>query len=258
MVRQLRRLLPGEDIVYLGDTARLPYGSRSREEIVLFNRQIISWLVRQGVKMVLMGCNTSSALALDWAKQNFSLPISGLISAGAAGACRATKNRRVGVLATQATVGSHAYQNAIGLLRPDIRVTGSACPLFVSLIENGQTSGPEVRSAAQGYLAPLLAAGTDTIIYGCTHYPLLGQLLKDLAGPGKTFIDPAELAAAEVKEELNRERTAPDGQSERPAGTGRTAYWLTGPADNFRRLLDLVLPEPDPDIRHLELAELTV
>lgn len=250
VVRQVARLLPRENILYVGDTARLPYGHRGRDEIILFNRQIISWLIGRGAKMIILGCNTSSALALDWARQNYDLPILGLIEAGANGAREKTKNKSCGVLATQATADSHAYQRAIASRFSDITVIESACPLLVPLIESGQVAGPAVIQAARQYLAPLLSAQVDTIIYGCTHYPLLESVLKSIAGPGVTFIDPASFAVKQARKILAEKKLA------KSAGPVSYKFYVTGPRDNFEKTAALVLPGLGYSLLPLALSDL--
>jgi glutamate racemase len=199
VLRELERQLPQESALYFGDTARLPYGDRTPEEILTFGREIIGWMMDQGVKMVLMACNTSSALVLAQVQQEFAVPILGLICPGARAAAQA--GQRVGVIATAATVASDAYRQAILEVDPSTQVWQVACPEFVPLIEQNRLQERHTREVAARYLQPLLAAEIDTLVYGCTHYPYLEPVFKTLLPPRVKRIDPAvSLVAAAAKE----------------------------------------------------------
>lgn len=202
---QLRQHLPQESFLYFGDTARVPYGIRTPSEILHFVREIIAWMSAYPVKMIVMACNTSSALALDLVRSESPVPILGLILPGAAAAI--THGSRIGVLATPATVSSHAYQRAItegGLAcGRDILCWEQSCPEFVPLIESNQIHSSRLRQVAQDYLQPLLAQGIDTLVYGCTHYPLLDPILRPLLPLGITVVDPAVALAKAVAQELD-------------------------------------------------------
>ncbi|MEO0949017.1 MAG: glutamate racemase [Cyanobacteria bacterium J06641_5] len=198
--RELQRQLPRESIVYFGDTARLPYGDRSREEIVAFGREILHWMSAQGVKMVLVACNTSSALALEEIREEFDIPILGLILPGARAAVDGGR-RRIGTIATPATVSSHAYQRAILEIDPQVRVWEVPCPKFVPLIEASRCDKARLRAAARTYLEPLRVRKIEALIYGCTHYPLIESILQEIL-PDVDFIDPARSLVAAVDREL--------------------------------------------------------
>ena len=176
VLRQVRALYPHTPCLYLGDTARVPYGQRSTQEIRAIAAEVVHWLRQQGVDVLLMACNTSNALALDVAVAEAGVPVLGLIDSVAA----AIDSDRVGILATPATAASGAYRRAILACRPSAQVLEVGCPAFVPLIEAGNLEVPELRQAASDYLAPLLEAGVDTIVLGCTHYPVLGPLLTSL------------------------------------------------------------------------------
>lgn len=201
VLRELYRQLPNESILYFGDTARLPYGIRSQAEILQFVREIITWMVSQGAKMVIMACNTSSALALETVQAEFSIPILGLILPGARAAVQ--QGRRIGVIATPATAASHAYRRAIQEIDTDIQVWQIGCPEFVPLIEQNQLHHPIARQVAREYLAPLLEQQIDTLIYGCTHYPLLEPVLKTLLPASVQLVDPAVHVVAAAAQELD-------------------------------------------------------
>jgi len=195
VVAALRQKLPAEPIVYLGDTARVPYGNKSPETVLRYTRRNLAFLRGRGVKAVVVACNTASALALPRLERE--LPTWGVIGPGARRAAAAAR-RRVGVIATASTVRSDAYRQALAELRPDLEVISRPCPLFVPLVEEGWHDDPVTEEVARRYLEPLLAAGIDTLVLGCTHYPLLAPLLARIAGPDVTLVDSAESVAAEV------------------------------------------------------------
>ncbi|MGD1906243.1 MAG: glutamate racemase [Leptolyngbyaceae cyanobacterium] len=210
VLRELGRQLPQESALYFGDTARLPYGDRTPEEILAFGREIIGWMMDQGVKMVMMACNTSSALVLEQVQQEFSVPVLGLICPGARAA--AQNGRRVGVFATAATVASNAYRQAILEVDATTQVWQVACPEFVPLIEQDRLGDHRTRAVAAKYLQPLVAAQIDTLVYGCTHYPYLEPVFKTLLSDAVQRIDPAVslvAAAAQELEMLDLKNTAP-------------------------------------------------
>jgi glutamate racemase len=200
VLQQVYRQLPNESIVYLGDTARLPYGIRSQAEILQFVREILSWMLQQHVKLVIMACNTSSALALETVRSEFPFPILGVILPGAWAAVQ--QGQRIGVIATPATAASHAYRRAILEINPNIKVWQVGCPEFVPLIEQNRISDPYTIEVAQYYLAPLLEQQIDTLVYGCTHYPLLAPVMRSLLPPSIKLVDPAIHVAAAAAQEL--------------------------------------------------------
>lgn len=201
VVAALRRRLPGEAILYLGDTARLPYGTKSPETVTGYTRNNLAFLHQRGVKAVVVACNTASALALPHLR--LLEPTWGVIEPGAHQAAAVSRGR-VGVIATEATVRSGAYAAALTGLRPELEVRSQPCPLLVPLVEEGWHDDPLTAEVARRYLAPLLAAGIDTLVLGCTHYPLLAPLLQRVAGPGVTLVDSAGAVAEEVARELAR------------------------------------------------------
>ncbi|MCS6813481.1 MAG: glutamate racemase [Cyanobacteria bacterium] len=201
VLRELHRQLPQESVLYFGDTARLPYGTRSSAEILQFVREILTWMTSVGVKMVIMACNTSSALALETVQAEFDLPILGLILPGARAAVQ--QGKRIGVIATPATANSHAYAQAVLEIDPTVNVWEVGCPEFVPLIEANRIYDPYTREVAKDYLAPLLANQIDTLIYGCTHYPHLEPVLRELLPSSITLVDPARNLVAAAAHELD-------------------------------------------------------
>lgn len=200
VLRELYRQLPNESILYFGDTARLPYGTRAAAEIVQFVREIMVWLVEQDVKMVIMACNTSSALAMEMVQAEFDIPVLGVILPGAQAAVQ--QGNRIGVIATPATAASNAYRNAILEMNNSCRVWQVSCPAFVPLIEQNRIYDPYTYEVAREYLAPLIQQRIDTLIYGCTHYPLLAPVLRSLLPTGVNLIDPAIRVVAAAAQEL--------------------------------------------------------
>ena len=204
-VRELFRVLPGESVVYFGDTARVPYGSKSGETVTRFSLEIARFLTRQDIKCLLVACNTASSYALETLRSRLEIPVVGVIApaagvavtAGRPGApvAGASVPRRVGVIGTQATVASGAYARAIAVLAPDTQVVSRACPLFVPLIEEGWLEHPVLRQVAEEYLAGLRDERLDCLILGCTHYPLIAPLLQEVVGPQVRLVDSGAEAA---------------------------------------------------------------
>jgi glutamate racemase len=200
VLREIYRKLPQESILYFGDTARLPYGNRSAEEILQFVREIITWMIQQGVKMVIMACNTSSALALEQVQQEFNIPILGLILPGARGAVQ--QGSRIGVISTPATAASNAYGKAIQEINPQIPVWQIGCPEFVPLIEQNRLHDVYTYEVAKKYLTPLIEANIDTLIYGCTHYRHIAHVLRAILPSFVKFVDPATFVVKAAEQEL--------------------------------------------------------
>jgi glutamate racemase len=200
VLRELYRQLPNESILYFGDTARLPYGTRSSAEILQFVREILIWMQQQGAKMVIMACNTSSALALESVRSEFDIPVLGVILPGARAAVQ--QGKHIGVIATPATAASNAYQQAIKEINAHVQVWEVGCPEFVPLVEQNRIHDPYTRQIAQTYLAPLMEKQIDTLIYGCTHYPHLAPVIKSLLPRSVRLIDPAVHVVSAAAQEL--------------------------------------------------------
>ena len=199
VVKALMEEMPTESIVYFGDTARVPYGTKSKSTIVKFSLENVEFLLRFSVKCIVIACNTSSSWALPTLRKYFKVPIIGVVRPGAQAAVRATRNRRVGVVGTRATIHSGAYETALHRLDPRIKVFSQSCPLFVPLVEEGWLNGAICTEVAQRYLEPLKRQGIDTLILGCTHYPLLEGTIRRVLGPGVTLVDSARQTIAEVR-----------------------------------------------------------
>jgi len=205
VVKELIRQLPYEDIVYFGDTARVPYGTKSKETVVRFSIENILFLLKHNVKLICIACNTSSSVAFPVITSHFKVPIIGVIGPGAKEAVYATRNKRIGVIATPSTVKSNAYNSQIRQLDASITVTSVACPLFVPLVEEGWLDGSVVRQVAEVYLKPLKDNRVDTVILGCTHYPLLKPVIKKVMGKQVLLIDSARQVAMETKRILEEQ-----------------------------------------------------
>lgn len=199
VARALMQRLPHERIVYFGDTARVPYGIKSPETIAHFATQIAEFLLAQEVKLLIIACNTMAAVAARTIADLAPVPVLDVIAAGAQGAVAATRSRRVGVIGTLATVNSGAYEHAILRIDPKVEILSQPCPLFVPLVEEGWFDHPVARLTAQEYLAPLLAQSVDTLVLGCTHYPLLKPLLQGVAGPHVALVDSADAMAMQAQ-----------------------------------------------------------
>ena len=199
VVKALMQDLPSESIVYFGDTARVPYGSKSKSTIVRFSLENVEFLLRFGVKCIVIACNTSSSWALPTLRKYFKVPIIGVIRPGARTAVQKTATKRIGVIGTEATVTSRAYDLEIERLDSSIRVFSQSCPLFVPLVESGWLNGSICTQIAAAYLEPLTHKQIDTLILGCTHYPLLMPVIRQVLGPRVILVDSATQTAAEVK-----------------------------------------------------------
>ena len=212
VVKALTEDLPSESIIYFGDTARVPYGTKSKTTIVRFSLENVEFLLRFDVKCIVIACNTSSSWALPTLRKYFKVPIIGVIRPGAVAAVRATRTKRIGVIGTTATINSRAYEMAIHRIDPGIKVFSQSCPLFVPLVEEGWLNGEISHGVAAKYLKPLKRQRIDTLIMGCTHYPLLAKTIQDVLGSQVTLVDSAKQTAAEVRGVLLAMDTLAHGQ----------------------------------------------
>lgn len=234
VVKELIRQLPFEDIVYFGDTARVPYGIKSKETIIRFSIENILFLLKQDVKLICVACNTVSSVALPVIRNHFRVPIIGVLTPGVREAVYATQNRRIGVIGTNSTIKSRAYENEIKQLNPLVKVTALACPLFVPFVEEGWLSGNVVLEVARTYLKPLKSAGVDTVILGCTHYPLLKSVIKEVLGEKVKLIDSARQVGMEVKKALSAEGLLnKERRGRHKFYVSDNPEWFTGLAERF-------------------------
>jgi len=243
--------LPHENYVYLGDGARLPYGPRPLDEIRRFARELAGYLEADGVKLVVAACNSATAAALPDLQRLLTVPVVGVLAPEAHAAALATRNRRVGLLATQATVSSGRYEALITALDAGVEVVSVACPRLVPLIESDEPFGEETVRAVREYAAPLKAAGVDTVVLGCTHYPLIRPILQRVFGRDVTLVFSAEETAREVAETLVRKRI------ENAAGReGSYRFLTTGDPEAFRAMGSRFLQLPIAEVERLEIAAL--
>jgi glutamate racemase len=243
--------MPHEDFVYLGDHARLPYGPRPLAEVREFAREIGSYLETQNVKLIVVACNTATSAALPRLQEELTVPVIGVLTPEAHAAVQATRNRRVGLLATQGTVDSGRYGELVHALDAGASFHSIACPRLVPLIESDDPYGEETERAVREYAEPLKAAGVDTVILGCTHYPLIRPVFQRVFGRDVTLVFSAEETAREVADTLARKRW--EHESDRQ---GAYRFLTTGEPALFRRLGERFLQLPLGDVEHIELAEL--
>ena len=239
VAREIMRNLPSEKIVYFGDTARLPYGSKSKETILRFSRQIIRFLREQGVKAIVIACNTASAFALDEVRRESDIPVLGVIDAGAIVAAKVTRNKRIGVIGTEGTIQSRIHETFLKKMDPELTIYGKACPLFCPLVEEGWTHDPVTREVAVRYLSDLMEQDVDTLILGCTHYPLLRSLIGEVMGEKVTLVNPAYETALELKSLLEQKGLActRDEKEEFPY-----RFFVSDLADKFQSFANSILP----------------
>lgn len=253
MLRALRAALPAEDFLYLGDTARLPYGTKSADSVVRYAAQAADALVARGLGCLVVACNTASAVALESLRRRYApLPVVGVVEPGAHAACAATQSGRIAVIATEGTVRAGAYERAIRALRPDCEVTAAPCQLFVALAEEGWIEGEVTELVARRYLEPLLAAAAppDVLLLGCTHFPVLAGVIARIAGPRVAIVDSAATTAAAVRELLQA------GAADAGAPAGRVGLFATDGAARFARVGAAFLGEPivAADVEILDLG----
>ena len=231
VAREIIRQIPNEKIIYFGDTARVPYGSKSKETVTRFSEQIVRFLRTFQVKTIVVACNTASACALDALERDIDIPIIDVVKPGAKAAWEATRNGRIGVIGTEATIGSQIYTKYIQNLNRDITIYGKACPLFVPLVEEGLLEDPVTNEIARRYLTELIDIDIDTLILGCTHYPLIRSTLGRIMGEGVRLVNPAYETARELKEMLGQL----DLLDEEPLGLGSNRYqfYVSDKAEKF-------------------------
>jgi len=245
--------LPHEDFVYLGDAARLPYGPRPLDEIRRFAGEIAGFLERSGVKLVVAACNSATAAALPDLQRALSVPVIGVLAPEAHAAMLATRNRRIGLLATEATVASGRYDELVHALDAGVEMTSVACPRLVPLIEGDDPFGDETAAAVREYAAPLKEEGVDTVILGCTHYPLIRPILQRVFGRSVTLVFSAEETAREVAETLARK-----GIENEEAREGTYRFLTTGDPEAFRGMGRRFLQLPIESAEHVEVSTLEI
>ncbi len=250
VAREIMRQLPEENIVYFGDTARVPYGSKSQDNIIRFSRQIINFLKTKDVKAIVIACNTASALALDTVKNEIDIPIIGVIEPGARAAVRETRNGKIGVVGTEATINSETYTKVIKRLNQDAEVLGKSCPLFVPLVEEGFAKHKITEEVIDIYLAGFKKTDIDTMILGCTHYPLLRSRIMAYLGERVHIVNPAYETAIDLKGILEKNGTA--NHSGRPA---TYEFYVSDAAEKFTKLANTILPYDVATTKKINIEE---
>lgn len=253
VVREIMRQIPKERIVYFGDTARVPYGTKSKETVIRYSRQIVRFLTTRNVKALVIACNTASAYAMETLQQEVDLPIIGVVKPGAKVAARETSGGNIGVIGTEGTVGSHIYRDYIQSLRPDARVFEKACPLFVSLAEEGWWKDPITEAVAERYLQEMKERQVDTLILGCTHYPLLRSVVRKVMGEGVNLVNPAYETAISLRELLLQERI--DNQGHNKTGENPYEFFVSDAAERFKALANSILPFDITSTRQIQIEE---
>ena len=250
VAREIMRQLPQENIVYFGDTARVPYGSKSQDNIIRFSRQNINFLKTKEVKAIVIACNTASALALDTVKNEIDIPIIGVIEPGARAAVRETRNAKIGVVGTEATINSETYTKVIKRLNPDAEVVGKSCPLFVPLVEEGFAKHKITEEVIDIYLSEFKKTDIDTMILGCTHYPLLRSRIMAYLGEQVHIVNPAYETAIDLKGILEKNGTA--NHSDRSA---TYEFYVSDAAEKFTKLANTILPYDVATTKKINIEE---
>jgi glutamate racemase len=247
VVQALLRILPGEKVVYFGDTARIPYGSKSPDTVLRYSQQILHFLSTHDVKFAVVACNTASSLALPRIKPG-KFPLLGVLEPGARAAVEVTRTQRIGVIGTEGTIRSNAYPRAIHALRPGAHVVQQACPLFVPLVEEGRITGPVVEAVARGYLKPLMKQRIDTLLLGCTHYPILKRVLQKVVGRNVRIIDSAEETAKTLRLDLEM-------RGLRSQGKGGESYFVSDISARFKEQAALCLGRPIHKVKRVLIEQ---
>ena len=253
VAREIMRQLPRERIVYFGDTARVPYGSKSRETILRYSRQIIHFLESKGVKAIVVACNTASAYALEGLRPEMKIPIIGVVKPGAKVAAAATRNGKIGVIGTEGTIASQIYTEMIRRHNPDAVVVGKACPLFVPLVEEGWLKDPITIEVARRYLASFQETGIDTLILGCTHYPLLRSVVRDIMGLGVELVNPAYETAISLRELLQEEQI--DNRGHNKTKENPYEFFVSDAAERFKAFANSILPFDITSTQQIQIEE---
>ena len=252
VAREIMRQLPNENLVYFGDTARVPYGSKSRDNIILYSRQIIHFLKTKGVKAIVIACNTASALALDVVREESDIPIIGVVEPGARAALQITQTKKIGVIGTEATVQSAMYGKIIKGLDPTVSVIGKACPLFVPLVEEGFAKHKVTEEIIDYYLASMKESDIDSLILGCTHYPLLRSRIRAYLGDKIQLVNPAYETAMDLKyilKESGMENAGKEGEH------ATYSFYVSDAADKFKQFANSILPYDIETTQQINIEE---
>jgi len=249
VAKELIKTLPGEDIIYLGDTARVPYGTKSQRTVIAYSQSNAEFLISKGIKLLVVACNTASSVSIPSLRSKFDIPVIGVIDPGAKKAVSVTKSGKIGVIGTPSTINSSAYTKAIHNLDSGIQVFTRACPLFVPLADEGRTEGEIVERIAEEYLNPIKESGIDVLVLGCTHYPLLKNTLQKVMGDDITLVDSAEETAKQIKSVLIQKDLLNDENRE-----SEREFYLTDVSDTFLSIAGRFLGEK---IDKIEMVDIT-
>ena len=252
VAREIMRHLPNESIVYFGDTARVPYGSKSKDNIIRYSRQIIHFLQTKGVKAIVIACNTASALALDVVKEEFDIPIIGVVGPGARAALEVTRSKKIGVIGTEGTIRSSMYEKIIKDIDGDTFVTGKACPLFVPLVEEGFAKHKVTDDIIEYYLSSFMETDIDSLILGCTHYPLLRSKIRAYLGEQINLVNPAYETAMDLKRLLKERDMDHSDISDEYASY---AFYVSDAAEKFKQFANSILPYNIENINQINIEE---
>ncbi|NOY88386.1 MAG: glutamate racemase [FCB group bacterium] len=253
--REIIKFLPYEDIIYFGDVGRTPYGGRSKEIIISFTTQDVAFLIDQNVKFIISACNTASSVALEEIQQSYSIETIGVIEPGAKAAIEKTKKGRIGVIGTHATINSNAYAKIIHNFEPKIKVFSLACPLFVPLVEEGYIDREATYLIAQDYLQTMLDVKVDTLVLGCTHYPLLKDVITDVMGKKVTLIDSGEETARIVYQKMTENNLLNPKASQRPGVQGEYKFYVSDVPEKFSKVASRFLGQEVQKITRVDISK---
>ncbi len=251
VVKRIAAVLPEENIVYFGDTARVPYGSKSNNTVIEYSMEDAKFLMQKNVKAIIVACNTASSVAMDELRKNFNVPIIGMIEPGASAAVRTTRNNRVGVIGTRATISNKAYSNKIRQINPEVEVFETACPLFVPLAEEGWIAHKATYEIAEEYLHDLRDENIDTLVLGCTHYPILFKVIQETMGEEVTLVDSGIAAAEIIRTELDRTDLHTNSYA-----LGNQELYVSDIPTKFREVAELFLGNPVKEVHKVEVEHL--
>lgn len=249
VVKEIMRILPQENIIYFGDTARVPYGNKSPETITKFAMQNARFLISKGVKAIVIACNTASAFSIREIQENFNIPVLGVINAGATAAVNSTSNGKIGIIGTEGTIGSRAYEKVMKRLNSDVEIYGYPCPLFVPIVEEGWADTKVSHLIAEEYLKGFKEAEIDTLVMGCTHYPLLKNVVASIMGSNVTLINPAKETAIELKEILQLNHIGNNN------GSAVYEYYVSDNPDKFSRVGSNFLTKEINNINKIDIEK---
>ncbi len=250
VVKEIMNQIPCESIIYFGDTARLPYGSKSKQTVITYTRQIVRFLMSNGVKAIVIACNTASAFALEAIAREIDIPIIGVVKPGARMAAKATKNGRIGVIATEGTIQSGIYSEFLSKTNPYVKVFGKACPLFVPLVEEGLIDDPITLEMARRYIGALLDKQIDTLVLGCTHYPLIRETIRTVVGEEILLVNPAYETAKELSEVLINNGLCNSGELKL-----NHKFYVSDGGEKFRQFANTILPCEVMETKDINIEE---